>query len=423
MSEQTSEDTALLPRPTDNDREAWLTYWNALGQPWRTEPEINEKRKAYLAGCLTIKPDIKQGLYPFKEIKLSRADVEWLLVMHENECGPVDWKDETQHKRKGLDLRGADLRQVNMSGLPLAGMLGSLTANEWHTVTREQYNMARVHLEKAHLSTIHLEGASLYGAYLDRANLSQAHLEEANLGWAHLEHSILRMAHLEAADLRGTYFDAATNLEKIILGDERRGFIFLADLHWDGVNLSVVNWTQMKTLGDEREARQRKTHDGRVKHKAERLGEYESAVRANRQLAAVLHAQGMNEVAAGFTYRANLLQKWILWQQRKFGQYLFSLFLDLLAGYGYKPMRSLIAYLLVIVGFAIAYYEFGHLPLLPDAFVFSLTSFHGRGFLPGLENKASLHNPLVVLAALEAVIGLFIEISFIATFTQRFFGK
>ena len=59
----------------------------------------------------------------------------------------------------------------------------------------------------------------------------------------------------------------------------------------------------------------------------------------------------------------------------------------------------------------------------PDAFVYSLTSFHGRGFFPGLEAKLSLHDPLVMLAALEAVIGLFIEISFIATFTQRYFGK
>ena len=49
--------------------------------------------------------------------------------------------------------------------------------------------------------------------------------------------------------------------------------------------------------------------------------------------------------------------------------------------------------------------------------------FHGRGFFPGLGTAASLHNPLVVLAAVEAVIGLFIEISFIATFTQRYFGK
>jgi hypothetical protein len=31
--------------------------------------------------------------------------------------------------------------------------------------------------------------------------------------------------------------------------------------------------------------------------------------------------------------------------------------------------------------------------------------------------------PLTGLAAVEAVVGLFIEISFIATFTQRFFGR
>jgi hypothetical protein len=52
--------------------------------------------------------------------------------------------------------------------------------------------------------------------------------------------------------------------------------------------------------------------------------------------------------------------------------------------------------------------------------VFSVTSFHGRGFFPG---TLSLEDTLTKLAAPEAVIGLVIEISFIATFTQRFFGK
>jgi hypothetical protein len=33
---------------------------------------------------------------------------------------------------------------------------------------------------------------------------------------------------------------------------------------------------------------------------------------------------------------------------KKFGQYLFSGFLDLLAGYGYKPVRSVLAYLIII---------------------------------------------------------------------------
>jgi hypothetical protein len=35
----------------------------------------------------------------------------------------------------------------------------------------------------------------------------------------------------------------------------------------------------------------------------------------------------------------------------------------------------------------------------------------------------SAGDPIAILAALEAVFGLIIEISFIATITQRFFGR
>ena len=84
----------------------------------------------------------------------------------------------------------------------------------------------------------------------------------------------------------------------------------------------------------------------------------------------------------------------------------------------------MIWYLAVIFGFALAYFTIGHLTFWPDALVYSLTSFHGRGFLPNLNGQlVTLHYPLVVMAAFEAVIGLLIEISFIATFTQRFFGR
>ena len=109
-----------------------------------------------------------------------------------------------------------------------------------------------------------------------------------------------------------------------------------------------------------------------------------------------------------------------LWlRARKFGGYIFSWFLDILAGYGYKPGRSVLIYLLMILGFATCYHFVGHLSP-SEALIFSVTSFHGRGFLPG---PFALNSPVTGLAALEAVIGLFIEISFIATFTQRFFGK
>jgi hypothetical protein len=102
-----------------------------------------------------------------------------------------------------------------------------------------------------------------------------------------------------------------------------------------------------------------------------------------------------------------------------------SLLLDLIAGYGYRPLRSVATYLLVVLGFAAAYYLLGNnaVPALDvhGAIVFSLTSFHGRGFSPG--GSLSPDNPLTTLAAAEAVIGLFTEVTFIATFTQRFFGK
>jgi len=54
-----------------------------------------------------------------------------------------------------------------------------------------------------------------------------------------------------------------------------------------------------------------------------------------------------------------------------------------------------------------------------------MTSFHGRGFFPG---GISLDDPLTVLAALEAFVGLHYFpsrrcVTFIATLTQRLLGK
>ena len=176
-------------------------------------------------------------------------------------------------------------------------------------------------------------------------------------------------------------------------------------------------------LGDEYEARQT-TRAGKRKNSVSRLEEYEAAVRANRQLAVALRAQGLDEEAARFAYRAQLLQRIVLRRQSKFGQYLFSLLLDLLAGYGYRPARSLMAYLVVIFVFMGLYLlaASGSGPHLSwdEALVLSVSSFHGRGF--ALQNVA-LGDTFARLAAAEAVLGLLIEVSFIATFTQRFFGR
>jgi hypothetical protein len=59
-------------------------------------------------------------------------------------------------------------------------------------------------------------------------------------------------------------------------------------------------------------------------------------------------------------------------------------------------------------------------PLQPnEAVILSISSFHGCGYFQPIK---SLGDPVATLAAAEAIMGLLIEISFIATFTQRFFN-
>src|SRR5438045_324001 len=102
MREQKSAEITM--RPTNSQRSVWGAYWQALDQPWRTEPEIDAERQAYLTQRLAIQPDLEEGIYPFKDIKLGRADVEWLLANHENGRGPVEWSDPQQRERLGIDL-------------------------------------------------------------------------------------------------------------------------------------------------------------------------------------------------------------------------------------------------------------------------------------------------------------------------------
>jgi hypothetical protein len=193
--------------------------------------------------------------------------------------------------------------------------------------------------------------------------------------------------------------------------------VSLDQITFDNVNLTVVDWSSVPVLGDE----------------LDELADDEApALRANRVLAVTLRSQGMNEDADRYAYRAQVLQRALLRRQGKWGRAFGSWLLDLVSGYGYKPMRSVWTYVAVILVFAAAYFaitNFGATPFLPtqstplvwyEALVLSISSFHGRGLFP---TGLSLGDPLAMFAAAEAIIGLLIEITFIATFTQRFFAR
>ncbi len=259
-----------------------------------------------------------------------------------------------------------------------------------------------------------LRGADLREAKLQGANLNHAQLQGANLG----------EAQLQGANLGEAFFDNATSLKKVILGDKKYGSASLVDVSWGGVNLAVVDWSPLKILGDEYEAHRPTTRSKETKDKATRLEDDRTAVRANRQLAVALRAQGLNEDADRFAYRAQVLQRKVFWKQKKFGRAFFSWFLALVAGYGYRMERILFTYVIVVSLFAVAYFILGmfyepHLSLL-DAVLTSVTAFHGRVF-----SEPFLHpgEPQLWVTAFEAISGLVIEGVFIAMLTQRFFGR
>jgi uncharacterized protein YjbI with pentapeptide repeats len=111
-----------------------------------------------------------------------------------------------------LQLRGADLRGINLSQADLRG--ADLSKANLREVNLSGANLAEAQLNEADLSSANLEGAnlsetSLIKAYLIKANLRSANLRDAYLTGAYLTKSIFTDADLKGAYLNGTQLTGA----------------------------------------------------------------------------------------------------------------------------------------------------------------------------------------------------------------------
>jgi Pentapeptide repeats (8 copies) len=366
---------------------------------------------------------------PISSISPERQAELRALADRQREWAAQDTPDREQSAFYLVPLTGAEV--FYLAAYTLAGPGSTREDIEQQAARlRIQDSTERLHVD-LDLSALHLEGANLSGATLSGANLGGATLSGANLS----------RATLTDADLSRATFDGKTSLASTILAaprswrdrlpfwlpGSRNTSVALGDIHWGGVgtvDLTAAEWGTVERLGDERGV-------GLFADAAQ----HEAVVRAYRQLAAQLRVQGMSEVADRFAYRAQIRQRGVLLRRFRLPQYLGSWFLAILAGYGYRPGRTIFWYLVVIASFAFAYYQATPgLPIGPlhfaqssdiqplpwnEALILSVSAFYGRGFFQPVK---SLGDPVAGLAALEAVIGLVIEISFIATFTQRFVG-
>ena len=344
--------------------------------------------------------------------------------------------------------------------------------------------------EEADLSESDLRGAKLRGAKFGGCNLSRVRLEGADLTGAKLirVERALRRGPRKVVALCGARLDGDTDLKDLTIADHRGWAPEVADVEWGAVNLTrITDLRLVERLGDETILAET---GGKAQSPADRLEAHEIAVRANRQFARALRNQGLNAWALKFMYRARVLERralrwrgrWSapltveppgpsalagsltghdrLWSQlnsvmrhargwrgqpaRRATRWLGCalarmgfLMLGAVAGYGFKPGRSVAFYLGALVSFAGGYVAIAQhfaTPSCPtdasdpmqalscghdfgSAFLMSVLSFHGRG----LANGFDLQNPLTALAALEAVVGLTLEVTFIVAYTQRVF--
>lgn len=390
--------------------------WVMMARNWLSESDLEEEPELVnLSGAWLWGANLS-------EMGLNRANLSNVFVFgasfasasldEANLSGAfLEWVDFSKAKAGGADFSGASLDEANLSGAYLEGA-------DFSDAHMEEVNLSGAFLVGADLPRADLERADFSGADLTYANLSGAYLKQSNLVKADLTN-----ANLSGVDLRECRWDNTTALRDATFSSATS----MVDIVWNDVALMRVSWKTMPTLGDEAEARRRIDESGKPKDRTARLTDYLAAARAYRQLAVALHNQGMNEDADRFAYRAQLMQCEIFRWSKQWGGFLFSWFLFLISGYGYRLWRILATYAVVLgvftfIYWAIGVHSFSHesgIQALWDSFLVSLSAIHGRTTFEQL----GAWSPAAWTAAVESVFGIVVEGVFVAMLIQRFFAR
>jgi hypothetical protein len=396
---------------------------NQLTETQPDDREPTPERQAELRAV--YEQNVAQGKPPYAGAVIgSRGELAWIL--RERRWQPFGGSLDVATLSVAPDLRltalRGDLREVVLS---------------WA-------NLRNAVLDGTNLAGASLRRADLRGAFLYFANLSGADLGIADLRGVLVYYTDWRGADLEASDLSGalltgdfsgvTFKRARVDAATVFGGEPGEDSvrirmdanIQLIDVSWNGAILARINWEdEVPRLGGDEAAIEK------AATRTERVAACLNAARAYRELAKTLEAEGVTAPALRYRRRQHQLERTALLHDGKLGQWLFSALLNVVSGYSDQPGRALACYVAVVSIFAAVYYSItngfsgfltSHSTPLQwyEALVLSVSSFHGRGFFPAVP---SLGDPVAIVAAAEAIIGLFIELVFIATFTQRFFAR
>jgi hypothetical protein len=372
-------------------------------------PDTTEPSPARIAELQAAYADnIAHGKAPYAHVAICTAgELRWILG-ERGWSGERDALGQPRPQLEEADLRGANLSRVRLCQAILrnASVEGACLFGA---------DLYRAELQGARCEKTDLRQVELFGADLDHAWLWDADFRGASLARTSLCATHFRGADLRGADLTGAWMDSTTRFRAVKLDADTR----VGQVVWNSVPLIQVDWARMPATGEEA--------DIKGKKRAERIQAIFAAQQAYDGLAVVLQNQGIKEWASRYHLRALRLERRAQLLRGHLLNWFVSWLIDMLSGYGQYTGRALRAYALVVTLFAASYYELtnvlsAHIHTRAtrlswiEALVLSVSSFHGRGFFP---QAITLGDPIAVVAAAEAVIGLFIELVFITTFSRR----
>jgi uncharacterized protein YjbI with pentapeptide repeats len=393
---------------------------------------------------------------PFAGKQLGRAEVERVIAVNA-ETG----------SRHGIDLRGADLRGADLSRLDLTG---ARLGDDDPLATEAERTASAANLDGAQLIGANLVGAILAGASLVGANLRGANLEEANLMGAHLigaylsdallvgarctevilvdaqcenthfDDAILVGAKLMGANLRGAHLEGAdlglaqldgTDLrqafcsERTYLGGALFQGALIDGLRLHDVDLTVVDWERVRTIGEEFEAKESLL--------PARPAAFRATAHSYRRLGLALRAQGLTAEGNRFTARARYMEERALaaetrirWQGRRVFPAIRSAWRwvryaiqGAVTAYGERPARALfwLAGVFVICAVLFMLISPGH-PTFGTALLLSGSALLGRGYA-AIPQAVVAPGWSSLLAILEAGVGTVLELLFVLALARK----
>jgi len=339
--------------------------------------------------------------------------VKKLLEKHKSD---KDLTSEKDYVKPGWDWSGAELSGWNLEGLKLSDNKNianlknfNFTGTNLQKTKLESANLEKAHFGKANLKNAFLKGSNLRGAYLrgtilENTILFKSCLQSADMIGANLQNAKLWSSNLQGAKLLRANLKNAGFNEKTILHD--------VNLYQCQIDNSTLKFADNQL---DKKVIQEKNND------------YKKAKEVYRNLKNYFRQEGIYNISGEYYYREKLMEAKCNWKDKKYFEWIFNMFLNLVAGYGERPLQVLVWWAGIIFGYAVIYYFYNGIyirianniasynPKFLEALYFSIVTFTTLGF-GDLAPKPGFFQ---IFASFEALLGAIFMAMFIYVFARK----